>query len=122
MVVEGYNAMSGYGPWKCPRTTTAAKFSIRPPTAAVFPQDSSTHLHCTHENSSDLGHFILASREPGSQFVHQLATHDPSWNHCGNDYGNAGGKDVETACSSPCSGNQSIMCGAGWHNSIFAIS
>ena len=80
MVVEGYNAMSGYGPWKCPRTTTAAKFSFRPPTAAVFPQDSSTHLHCIHENSSDLGHFILASREPGSQFVHQLATHDPSWN------------------------------------------
>ena len=77
MVVEGYNAMSGYGPWKCPRTTTAAKFSFRPPTAAVFPQDSSTHLHCTHENSSDLGHFILASREPGSQFVHQLEARDP---------------------------------------------
>eukprot|EP00966_Prymnesium_polylepis_P268020 6191822-Prymnesium_polylepis.1 len=39
---------------------------------------------------------------------------------CGNDYGNAGGKDSETACSSPCSGNQSIMCGAPVHNSIYA--
>ena len=29
------------------------------------------------ENSSDLGHFILASREPGSQFVHQLEARDP---------------------------------------------
>ena len=41
--------------------------------------------------------------------------------YCGNDYGNAGGKDTETACSRPCDGNKSITCGGGNHNSIYKI-
>ena len=29
--------------------------------------------------------------------------------------------DVESACSMPCSGDDSVMCGSSWHNSIYKL-
>jgi hypothetical protein len=40
--------------------------------------------------------------------------------HCGNDYGNQGGKAPDNDCGTSCNGDSSIMCGGSVRNSIYA--
>ena len=76
MVVEGYNAMSRYGPWKCPRTTTAANFFFGRLRRPFSLRAGDSLVLSIHENSSDLGHFIFTIWAATYQYVRRLATHD----------------------------------------------
>lgn len=41
---------------------------------------------------------------------------------CGNSFGNTGGKVADSECSSACSGDNSVKCGAGWRNSVYTTA